>query len=63
MIVTLTPRQREAEAVAAEAREHYLLAARIRRGDDIKPRMLAEHPDSQRALEQAEDRRRDRENR
>ena len=39
--VELTAEQREAEAIAAEGREHFLLAARIRRGDPVKARMLA----------------------
>lgn len=61
MILSLTPKQREAEAEAADAREHHLLAARIRRGDEIKPRMLASHPESRKALKQAEDRRKNKE--
>lgn len=42
MSIELTADQRESEAQAADARGHHLLAARIRRGDDLKPRMLAE---------------------
>ena len=56
MIVELSAEAREAEARAAAARGHFLLAARIRRGDDLKPRMLADSPEAREALAQKQER-------